>query len=34
MAKVGFIGAGLMGAPMIGHLAAAGHDVVAWNRTA
>ena len=33
MAKVAFIGLGVMGAPMAGHLAAAGHDVAAYNRT-
>ncbi len=33
MAKVGFIGLGVMGAPMAGHLAAAGHDVTVYNRT-
>ncbi len=32
--KVGFIGLGVMGAPMAGHLAAAGHDVVVFNRSA
>jgi 3-hydroxyisobutyrate dehydrogenase len=34
MARVAFLGLGVMGAPMAGHLAAAGHDVVVWNRTA
>jgi len=34
MAKVSFIGLGVMGAPMAGHLAAAGHDVTVFNRTA
>ena len=33
MAKVGFVGLGVMGAPMARHLAAAGHDVVVYNRT-
>jgi 3-hydroxyisobutyrate dehydrogenase len=33
MAKVSFIGLGVMGAPMAGHLAAAGHDVTVYNRT-
>lgn len=33
MAKLAFIGTGVMGAPMAGHLAAAGHDVVVYNRT-
>jgi 2-hydroxy-3-oxopropionate reductase len=30
---VGFIGLGIMGAPMAGHLLAAGYDVVVHNRT-
>jgi len=34
MAKVAFLGLGVMGFPMAGHLAAAGHDVTVWNRTA
>ncbi|MEL6751023.1 MAG: NAD(P)-dependent oxidoreductase [Pseudomonadota bacterium] len=34
MAKVGFIGLGVMGYPMAGHLAAGGHDVTVYNRTA
>ncbi|MEP2737037.1 MAG: NAD(P)-dependent oxidoreductase [Erythrobacter sp.] len=29
-----FLGLGVMGAPMAGHLAAAGHRVIAYNRTA
>ncbi len=33
MAKLAFIGTGVMGAPMAGHLVAAGHDVVVYNRT-
>jgi len=33
MASVAFIGLGVMGFPMAGHLAAAGHDVVVYNRT-
>ncbi len=33
MAKTAFIGLGVMGAPMAGHLAAAGHDVSVYNRT-
>jgi 2-hydroxy-3-oxopropionate reductase len=33
MAVVAFIGLGVMGAPMAGHLAAAGHDVRVFNRT-
>jgi 3-hydroxyisobutyrate dehydrogenase-like beta-hydroxyacid dehydrogenase len=34
MAKVAFLGLGVMGFPMAGHLAAKGHDVAVWNRTA
>ena len=34
MAKVAFAGLGVMGYPMAGHLAKAGHDVVVYNRTA
>ncbi len=34
MAKVSFIGLGVMGYPMAGHLAAAGHEVTVYNRTA
>ena len=33
MAKVAFIGLGVMGFPMAGHLVAAGHDVTVYNRT-
>src|SRR4051812_29532304 len=33
MAKVSFIGLGVMGAPIAGHLAAAGHDVTVYNRS-
>ncbi len=33
MAKVGFIGLGVMGAPMAGHLVKAGHEVAVFNRT-
>ena len=33
MAVVSFLGLGVMGFPMAGHLAAAGHDVVVYNRT-
>jgi len=33
MARVAFIGLGVMGYPMAGHLAAAGHEVVVYNRT-
>ena len=32
--KVAFIGLGVMGFPMAGHLAAKGHDVTVYNRTA
>ncbi|HJM50639.1 MAG TPA: NAD(P)-dependent oxidoreductase [Alphaproteobacteria bacterium] len=32
--KVAFIGLGVMGYPMAGHLAAAGHQVTVYNRTA
>ncbi|MDE0969459.1 MAG: NAD(P)-dependent oxidoreductase [Octadecabacter sp.] len=34
MAKVAFLGLGIMGYPMAGHLAKAGHDVTVFNRTA
>ena len=34
MAKVAFLGMGVMGFPMAGHLAAKGHDVTVYNRTA
>jgi len=33
MAKVAFIGLGVMGYPMAGHIAAKGHDVTVYNRT-
>lgn len=33
MAKVAFLGLGVMGFPMAGHLAAKGHDVTVYNRT-
>ena len=33
MANVAFIGLGVMGFPMAGHLARAGHTVAVWNRT-
>ncbi|MEQ1820453.1 MAG: NAD(P)-dependent oxidoreductase [Terricaulis sp.] len=33
MAKAAFIGLGVMGGPMAGHLARAGHDVAVYNRT-
>ena len=32
--RVAFLGLGVMGAPMAGHLAAAGLEVVVYNRTA
>ncbi len=32
--KVAFLGLGVMGYPMAGHLAKAGHDVTVYNRTA
>jgi 3-hydroxyisobutyrate dehydrogenase len=34
MARVAFLGLGVMGYPMAGHLKAAGHDVTVYNRTA
>ncbi|RYH10289.1 NAD(P)-dependent oxidoreductase [Tropicimonas sp. IMCC6043] len=34
MAKVAFLGLGVMGYPMAGHLARAGHSVTVYNRTA
>ena len=33
MTKIAFLGLGVMGYPMAGHLAAAGHDVTVFNRT-
>ena len=33
MAEAAFLGLGVMGFPMAGHLAAAGHGVRVWNRT-
>jgi 3-hydroxyisobutyrate dehydrogenase len=33
MAKIAFIGMGVMGGPMASHLAAAGHDVTIFNRS-
>ncbi|MEL6665843.1 MAG: NAD(P)-dependent oxidoreductase [Pseudomonadota bacterium] len=33
MARVAFLGLGVMGYPMAGHLVKAGHDVTVWNRT-
>ncbi len=34
MAQVAFLGLGVMGFPMAGHLQAKGHQVTVWNRTA
>ncbi|MGB7405635.1 MAG: NAD(P)-dependent oxidoreductase, partial [Pacificimonas sp.] len=34
MTKIAFLGLGVMGYPMAGHLAAADHDVTVYNRTA
>lgn len=34
MAQIAFLGLGVMGYPMAGHLAAAGHQVIVYNRTA
>lgn len=34
MARVAFLGLGVMGYPMAGHLVKAGHEVTVWNRTA
>ncbi len=34
MAKLAFLGLGVMGYPMAGHLVKAGHDVTVCNRTA
>ncbi len=34
MAKVAFLGLGVMGYPMAGHLRSAGHEVTVYNRTA
>lgn len=33
MTKLAFLGLGVMGAPMAGHLQGAGHDVTVFNRT-
>ena len=33
MARVAFIGLGVMGYPMAGHLAAHGHQLVVYNRS-
>ena len=34
MAQLGFLGLGIMGAPMARHLLKAGHDVALWSNTA
>ncbi|WP_339744854.1 NAD(P)-dependent oxidoreductase [uncultured Maricaulis sp.] len=34
MARCAFLGLGVMGFPMAGHLVKAGHEVTVWNRTA
>ncbi len=34
MAKVAFLGLGVMGGPMARHLAQKGHEVTVYNRTA
>ena len=34
MARVAFIGLGVMGYPMAGHIAKAGYEVCVYNRTA
>ncbi|NCU19957.1 NAD(P)-dependent oxidoreductase [Candidatus Falkowbacteria bacterium] len=34
MARIAFLGLGVMGFPMAGHLAAKGHEVTVYNRTA
>ena len=34
MTRIAFLGTGLMGAPMVRRLAAAGYEVTVWNRTA
>lgn len=33
MARVAFLGLGVMGFPMAGHLVSKGHEVTVWNRT-
>lgn len=33
MEQIGFVGLGVMGAPMAGHLVSKGHSVTVWNRT-
>ncbi|MCL2677337.1 MAG: NAD(P)-binding domain-containing protein, partial [Streptococcaceae bacterium] len=34
MTKIGFIGTGVMGSAMAGHLMKAGHELYVYNRTA
>ncbi|MEC8310159.1 MAG: NAD(P)-dependent oxidoreductase, partial [Pseudomonadota bacterium] len=34
MSKIAFLGLGVMGYPMAGHIAAVGHEVTVYNRTA
>jgi len=34
MSRIAFLGLGVMGYPMAGHLQKAGHDVTVYNRTA
>ena len=34
MPRIGFVGLGVMGAPIAGHLLEKGHDLTVWNRTA
>ncbi|WP_144037934.1 NAD(P)-binding domain-containing protein, partial [Sphingopyxis sp. KK2] len=31
--RISFLGIGVMGGPMAGHLAKAGHDLTVYNRT-
>ena len=33
MSRCAFLGLGVMGFPMAGHLASEGHEVTVWNRT-
>ena len=33
MSKIGFVGLGVMGAPMAGHILDKGYDLTVWNRT-
>ena len=32
--KIGFLGLGIMGAPMAANLLRGGHEIMVWNRTA